>query len=182
MTDVETPGALLTAEQFFLLSGGGRKQELVAGRVVTTSPTGGEHGDVHIELAMRLRLHAKSQGLGWVTVETGFLLRREPDLVRAPDVAFVVAARAPRPAPKGFVQLAPDLAVEVVSPSDTDTEVREKVDEYLTHGVREVWLVDPRRRRAEVFRRGAAPAVLGPEGALATDLLPGLSIPLAELF
>lgn len=172
--------AILTAEQFARVAGLG--DELVRGRVVRLTPTGWAHGDVTGELLMLMRSHAKAHDLGLVVPEVGFVLSRAPDTVRGPDVAFVARDRVPSPLPeRGFAELVPDLAVEVVSPGDADTAVRERVDEYLAAGVREVWVVDPRRRRVEIHLPGGQERTLGPEDDLTTSLLPGLSIRVGRL-
>jgi Uma2 family endonuclease len=172
----------LTAEDFSRLPGGTQRRELVRGQVVEVSPTAWAHGDAAGELLTRMRAHARRHDLGAVLPEVGFLLARDPDTVRGPDVAFVARARIPDPLPeRGFVELAPDLVAEVVSPGDAYSEVQAKVEEYLAAGVREVWVVDPRRRRVEVHAAGRAARTLGPADALATDLLPGLVIPVGEV-
>ncbi len=181
MTEVHAGRALITAEEFWRLSADGRRRELVQGKVVPLSPVGGSHGDSVVRLLVAVATHVRTRDLGWVSTEVGFVLARDPDLVRGPDVAFVTRARVPAPIPSTFVELAPDLVVEVVSPGDTFSEVFEKVREYLAHGVREAWVVDGRSRR--LFRqRGSEPMqVLGPDDVLTTDLLPGLSLRVSEV-
>jgi Uma2 family endonuclease len=183
VTDVQPRAATLTtAEELWSMGSGGRRFELVRGRLVErVSPTGWGHGRTVVRLVARLDVHVSRAGLGAVTTETGFVLARDPDLVRGPDVAFVAAGREPARGSNGFVELAPDLAIEVVSPGDTYTEVLAKVDEYLDHGVREVWIVDPQRRRVVVQRPGAPPRTLTADEELTSDLLPGLSLRLADL-
>jgi Uma2 family endonuclease len=181
MTEVHTGRALVTAEEFWRLCADGHRRELVHGKVVPVSPVGGSHGDSVVRLLVAVATHVRTRDLGWVSTEVGFVLARDPDLVRGPDVAFVTRARVPAPIPSTFVELAPDLVVEVVSPGDTFSEVFEKVREYLAHGVREAWVVDGRSRR--LFRqRGSEPMqVLGPDDVLTTDLLPGLSLRVSEV-
>lgn len=183
VTDVQPRAATLTtAEELWSMGSGGRRFELVRGRLVErVSPTGWFHGRLVIKLGARLDEHVTRTGLGTITTETGFILARDPDLVRGPDLAFLGAGREPARDSNGFVELAPDLAIEVVSPGDTYTEVLAKVDEYLDHGVREVWIVDPQRRRVVVQRPGAPPRTLTADEELMSDLLPGLSLRLADL-
>lgn len=145
------------------------------------SPVGGSHGGSVIKLAIRVGGHAERHDLGWVSTEVGFVLARGPDVVRGPDLAFVAKARVPTPIPSTFVELAPDLVVEVVSPGDTFSEVFEKVREYLEHGVREAWVVDGRSHRLFVQRAAEPMRVLGPDDVLTTDLLPGLSLRVSEV-
>lgn len=171
----------LTAEEFERVAGQ-RRAELVHGEVVDLPTPGWEHGAACTELIVALRAHAQGADLGAVVCSVGFILARDPDVVLGPDVAFVAKHRVPSREAPGFVELAPDLVVEVLSPGDSCSEVRQKVSEYLKAGVREVWLVDPRQRTAEVVRPGAEARVLTVAETLSTDLLPGLAIPLAELF
>ncbi len=180
MAQGTTAPRLLSAEAFSRAAGD-RRQELVRGRVVDMSPVGGRHGDTVVRLAAALFPFVRAHALGWVTTETGFVLGRAPDTVRGPDLAFVARGRVPDPIPDGWLELAPDLAAEVVSPGDAYTQVLEKVEDYLGAGVVEVWLLDPRRRRAEVHRRGAPTRHLGPDDALTSDLLPGWSLRLGEV-
>lgn len=160
----------------------GRRFELVRGGLVERiSPTGWGHGRTVVRLVARLDEHVTRAQLGAVTTETGFVLARDPDLVRGPDVAFVAAGRESAASSSGFVELAPDLVIEVVSPSDTYTDVLAKVDEYLDHGVREVWVADPQRRRVVVQRPGTPPRTLTADDELTSDLLPGLRLRLGDL-
>jgi Uma2 family endonuclease len=150
-----TEAKLLTAEEFMLLPEPleGGKMELVRGEVVTMAPVGGEHGSVASELVGKLRLFCREHDLGQAAVEVGYRLQREPDLVRAPDVSFLEAARLEEGRfPRSFVDGPPTLAVEVVSPGDRDVDLSTKVEEYLAAGARRVWLVRPGLRTITVHR------------------------------
>jgi Uma2 family endonuclease len=128
----------------------GWKYELVDGEIRRLSPAGGPHGRVGIELGSRLNAHVKRAKLGHVfDSSTGF--RLTGGNVRAPDVGFVSLERLPE-VPKGYVPMAPDLAVETLSPDDRPRYVLEKVGEYLQAGVRLVWIIDPEGRKAAVYR------------------------------
>src|SRR5206468_12813748 len=117
------------------------------------SPAGDAHGHAAVILAAELRAYVRPRGLGRVRTETGFILFRDPDTVRGPDVSFV---RAGTPAGdrsgRSFILGAPDLAIEIVSPSNTRSEIDEKVSEYLSAGTRLVWVVDTEQRVAHVHR------------------------------
>ena len=118
-------------------------------------------------------------------MNSGFILRRDPDLVRAPDQAFVSQARleANPPPERGYWELAPDLAVEIISPEDRAGEIEEKVRDYLQAGVRLVWLLYPLTRRAHVYAADGSVRVILEERELdGEDVLPGFRAPLAELF
>ena len=173
---------LLTAEEFFALPGSCH-QELVHGEVIEGMPPGGNHGIVAMSIGMILRAWTK-QGLGGVVgVESGFVLKRDPDTVRGPDVYYIRAERLPpEGVPDGFWPLAPDLAVEVVSPDDTAKEVRTKVREYLTAGTATVWVVYPSTREVLVHTPDGLARTYGPAMTLTSPALPGFSCLVDEIF
>ena len=115
---------------------------------------------------------------------TGFILERDPDIVRAPDAAFVASGRIPETGvPVGYWPFAPDLAVEVVSPSDRLADVHAKIVDYLAAGTRLVWLVEPETRMVHVYRSTRQVDVLGTDDALdGGDVLPGFRTPVQHLF
>ena len=177
-------GRPMTAEALHQL-GPDLRAELVEGVLVLMPPAGGDHGSVAIRVILAIAPWVHERGLGEVfDSSTGFVLQRDPDVVRVPDVAFVAAARLPAYR-RGFLEVAPDLAVEVLSPSDTFRETARKLDDYFRAGVRLVWLIDPAARSAAACRpdSGTALAWVGEDGALdGGDVLPGLAVPLARLF
>lgn len=174
---------LLTAEEFFAMPGS-RHQELVRGEVVEVMPPGGVHGKLALAIGMLLGIWAKQGAGGEVGVEAGFIVDEGPDTVRGPDVYYVRAERLPEDGvPSGFWRIAPDLAVEVVSPSDTAEEVREKVREYLNAGTGAVWVVYPSSREVIVHTPDGLARTYGPEATLDTpDVLPGFSCPVSAIF
>lgn len=114
--------------------------------------------------------------------DPGFHLEYGPDTVLAPNIAFIRAERVAKFAKTGFPKGFPDLAVEVLSPSNTAAEMFQKIEIDLKCGVTTVWIVDPERKRAEMHRQGAV-LRLGLNDALEdADLLSGLRIPLSDLF
>jgi Uma2 family endonuclease len=173
---------LVTAEELFAMGEG--RRELIDGRVVEMTLAGAEHGIVGTLIAMRLAHHIEGRGLGRVlAVETGFRISRDPDTVRAPDVAFVAAERLKGVDTRKYLPGAPDLAVEVVSPGDSFRDVEAKARSWIEHGTRLVWVVEPEDRVAFVYRPGLPREDVPPTAALSgDDVLPGLSIPLAECF
>ena len=175
--------SLMTAEELQRLNLPNKRTELVRGVLVVREPAGYQHGDVAMRLAVAIFAHVEAHGLGRVfAAETGFTLARNPDTVRAPDVAFISAARLPDPPPRGFAELAPDLAVEVLSPDDRPGEVLAKVADWLNPGARLVWVVDPARVVARVYRADGSESVLGETDALrGEDLLPGFEYPLSAI-
>ncbi|MGH7419632.1 MAG: Uma2 family endonuclease [Candidatus Rokuibacteriota bacterium] len=175
--------ALITADELLRLSIPDKRVELVRGTLVVREPPGFRHGRVAMDLAARLADHVRTQGLGQVcAAETGFRLSTAPDTVRAPDIAFVSRARLPDPELVGYAPLAPDLVVEVLSPTDRPGEVLAKVADWLNAGSRLVWVVDPERRLARVYRQDGSEARLNTEDDLSgEDVVPGFSVRLADI-
>lgn len=182
----EAPGReLLKAEEYYLLpEEPGWRDELVEGSVVREPMPSFGHGSASVKIARLLGNWVEPRGLGEVVGECGFVLRRDPDTVRGPDAAFVSAERLATWNGEGpFFEGAPDLAVEVLSPSNTRGEVERKVREYLAAGARRVWVVDPASRSVTVHRSGVAPRRLGQEDALdGGDVLPGFTLPVSRIF
>jgi Uma2 family endonuclease len=175
---------LVTAEELWAMPNNARR-ELVRGEVRTMSPAGFEHGAVIVSVSVALAVHVKAHRLGVVLgAGTGFVLARNPDVVRGADVAFVQASRIPAAGlPVKFWEGAPDLAVEVVSPGDTVDEVEEKVADYLEAGARMVWVVNPRRKTVTVHRPGAQPFVFRVGDVLeGDDVVPGFRMGVADVF
>jgi Uma2 family endonuclease len=159
----------------------GQKHELVDGAIVV-SPAGTRHGIVSVRLSGRLFSFVEAGRLGYVVdSSTGF--RLPGSNVRLPDVAFIARGRFPdERVPEDFSDVPPDLAVEVLSPSDRPRFVLDKVGEYLQAGVRLVWVIDPKRRRAAVYRSTTDVREISAEGVLeGEDVLPGFECPLAEI-
>ena len=154
VTSVPTAVQATTAEQLALLPDTGMRYELVQGELQMMSPAGHLHGRIAMRLGSLLEDHVRRLRLGTVyAAETGFLLSREPDTVRAPDVAFVSKGRlAGLEDSEGYLPLAPDLVGEVVSPSDTFTQVEEKAMVWLAAGTRLVLVVDPGTRTVRLYR------------------------------
>ena len=176
---------LLTVEDLDAMPEDGLKYELQAGLLVSEPLPGGRHGRVAANVAGLLREHVRRQALGVVYVnDTGFVLARRPDTVRGPDVAFVSRERfAATGDPVGAVPGAPDLAVEVLSPSNTPASVHAKVADYLAAGTRLVWIVDPGREMVTVYRSLLSPRVLSHDQELdGEDVVPEFRVAVAELF
>lgn len=180
MTDA-TP--LMTAEDLMANPVPNKRTELVAGRLVVHEPAGYRHGATTGRLLLSIGMHAKSNRLGIIlAAETGFTLFRNPDTVRAPDVAFISTARVPAKEPLGYAEFAPDLAVEVLSPSDRAGQVLAKVGDWLNAGAALVWIVDPVLRVARVYRADGSESILGADDSLdGEDVLPGFSVTVASM-
>ena len=179
------PRSPMTAEDLFELQDDGGRIELVAGELARMSPTGGAHGALAVRIGRLLDEYVEANDLGVCCgAETGFILERDPDTVRAPDAAVVLSSRVPASGvPAGYWPFAPDLAVEVVSPSDRLADVHVKIAEYFAAGTRLVWLVEPETRMVHVYRSQQQVEVLGTEDDLeGGDVLPGFQCPVRRLF
>jgi Uma2 family endonuclease len=170
----------VTAEELLHLSHPDQRVELVRGVLVVREPAGLRHGRVTTALSRRLADHVAAHALGEVyTGDTGFTLSRGPDTVRAADIGFLCRERVLRPEPVGFPDLAPDLVVEVRSPGDRPGEVLAKVADWLSAGTRLVWVIDPERRLARVYRVDGTEDVVTEGGALDGEaVVPGFDCPL----
>ncbi len=158
----------------------GHKYELVDGEI-RVSPAGGRHGAVCMQLGSLLTAFVRERRLGRVfDSSTGF--RLPGGNVRLPDVAFVAEGRFEGGVPVGFVHVAPDLAVEVLSPGDQARDVLDKVGEYLQAGVRRVWVIDPERRVATVYAALTDVRTLAEGDSLdGEDVVPGFRCVLADV-
>ena len=162
--------------------------ELVDGEVVAHMPVSGRHGTRAAIIITALSIFVAKHRLGDVGPEIGFLARRNPDTVLAPDVAFFGASNEhPEGLPEeGFVPWPPTLAVEVVSPNDLDSDVMGKVDAYLACGVARIWVVRPKRQTVTVYRDDKTARIVTIDGALTSEdaalTVQGFTLPLADLF
>src|SRR6266545_746869 len=156
--------ARVTAQDLWKLGEGDTRRELVNGEVREMPPTGGVHGRLASRIDRRLAEHVERHGGGEVLVgDVGFVLDlpHDPERVRAPDVAFVTTSRLPEGRlPEGFLHGAPDLAVEVMSPSDSPVEVQQKVRDYLDAGARLVWTIAPKAKTATIYRADGSARLL----------------------
>ena len=184
MATNQTATQPVTAQELHQLPSG-RRYTLIKGQLGTMPPAGGEHGSIAMHLGASLYQAVTAQNLGRVyAAETRFLLDTNPDTVLAPDVAFVRSERLAQMADiTGFIPGAPDLAVEVISPSDTYTEVEEKVTLWLQYGTRMVVVVNPRRRSVTVYRADRPILFLSEQDELSgNDIVTGWSIHVRDLF
>ena len=171
---------LLTAADVERISIPDKQVELVRGRLVVREPPGSWHGAVAANLAYLLGDFVRRHELGVVFAQdTGFKIGSDPDTVRAPDVAFVAGDRTGAIRARGYAELAPDLLAEIVSPDDRPADVLAKVADWLGAGTKLVWVIDPERSEARVYRQDGSLAVLGEHDSLdGEDVLPGFSCPL----
>lgn len=181
-----TAGKVLTAEEFARLPNpiDGAKQELVRGEVITMPPPGFAHGNVQLAIGSILRAYSKQSRSGRVVVVSGVVTEEGPDTVRGPDVSYWSYARLPADQnPTGYLEVAPDLCVEVLSPGNTKPKMTRKIREYFAAGVRMVWVVDPEDRTAIVYRQPGDGRVLWDDATISgEDVLPDFSCPVADFF
>lgn len=175
----------LVVEDLGRIPDDGYRYELQSGELVSEPMPGFRHGRIAATIASLVRDHVRRSSLGLVVVvEAGFLLSRAPDTVRGPDVALVARDRleAIDDDRKAFPG-APDLAIEIVSPSNTPADVHAKVADYLAAGTRLVWVVDPETEQVTVYRQLLRPRRLSPGDTLdGEDVIPGLRVGIAEIF
>jgi Uma2 family endonuclease len=172
----------MTADELLEMPEDGIRRELVAGELREMTPAGGDHGEIGMRLGWRLAQFVETGKLGVVySSDTGFRLARDPDTVRCPDVGFIAKERYARF--RGVVDRAPDLAVEVVSPTDSYSDVRTKVHQYLDAGTRMVVVVDPPSQTVDVYRSRADHLELTRDEVLDFgDVVPGWQMPVRDIF
>jgi Uma2 family endonuclease len=155
--------------------------ELVDGEI-RSSPAGGRHGKTSMALVSLLGPFVRDHRLGHVMgPDTGH--RLPSGNVRCPDVSFIASGRFPNEVvPTGYVNVPPDLTVEVVSPADRPRWMLDKVSEYLEAGVRLVWVIDPQKARATAYRSLTDVREIGPEDDIdGADVVPGFRCRLREI-
>jgi Uma2 family endonuclease len=183
MTVIAAVKKQTTADELLAMGDIGRC-ELIDGEIIHMAPAGAQHGGVTMEIAARIQIFVSAKKLGKVyAAETGFTIKRSPDSVRAPDVAFIQSSHLPDPTHAGFIAGAPDLAVEVCSPSDRWSEVLAKIDQWLAAGATSVWVVDPPSKSIEVYRKGSQ-SIRYHVGQKITDepTLPGFELSVEDIF
>ena len=179
-----TPKARLITGEELLAMGDIGPCELIDGRIVRMNPTGLQHGNIEIALGSALREFVRKRGLGRVVGgEVGIYTRRNPDRVRGADLAFVSRERLAEKSPQGFLKVAPELVVEIISPTDRWQYMRDKLEEYFAIGVHRVWIVEPDNRDVLVYSASTEMRKFGEGDMLMGEgVLDGFILPVAELF
>lgn len=174
---------LITGEEL-LAMGDIESTELIDGRIVYLSPTSGGHGYEELEVGALLRSFVRPRKLGWVlTGEVGIYVRRNPDRIRAADVAFVSRQRMSTRPKQGFLTIAPELVVEIVSPGDLWEDLQQKIEDYFSIGVERLWIVEPDKKDVLVYRSTTDLAqVRTGETLRGEGILDGFQLSVAELF
>lgn len=184
MSDIKAPPEtkLITGDELLARGDIGRC-ELIDGRIVPMSPAGDEHGILELNLALELKLFVRERQLGQVmTGEVGIYIRRNPDRVRGADIVFISKEKLPKPTGK-FLEVAPELVVEVMSPNDRWEAVRAKLADYFSIGVEQVWVVEPDNRKDLVYRSSTDIQEFGEGDTLiAEGILAGFSLEMTSLF
>ncbi len=185
MTTIKEKNKLLTADDLLRLYSEGVRGELIRGVLHKTTSTGGDHGKTVMNTGIILGGYIKARRLGeLVGSDTGVRLERNPDTVREPDIAFISASKWPPGTQNpGYLDMLPDLVVEVVSPNDRLAEVNEKVQMWLNYGVPLVWVMNPGRRSVEIHRSDGPVVTLGEDDTLdGGAVLPGFTCPVRDIF
>ena len=177
------PEALMTAEDLLRLPSAEKTVELVRGRLLVREPPGTWHGRISANLAWHLESFIRPRSLGAVFgQDTGFRIGSDPDTVRGPDMAFLSAQHLHHVTARGFAEVAPEIVAEVLSPDDRPGEVPGKVADWLAAGVKLVWVIDPLRNQARVYRPDGSLSLIEETGALdGEDVLPGFTCTLKEI-
>ena len=175
---------LMTAEDLWHLPDDGQRHELIEGVLTTMASPGGEHGNIAAWLVLELGAYVRSKKLGKVMVETGFIVRRNPDVVLSPDAAYISYERLPGgKLPKGFINGTPELVAEIISPDDLYTEVAEKVAKWLTAGTLMVLVINPRHRTVTVHRPTSTSTPLTEDDQIdGAEVVPGWIMSVRSLF
>jgi Uma2 family endonuclease len=186
MAGTQTKTALTGDDLLALPTGMGQRYELIEGELVTMTPAGYRHGVVALQIGFLLKNYNAQHKLGTLCgAETGFYTRGDDKTVRAPDLAFTAYTKLPAgPLPDGFLRTAPDLVVEVVSPSDRASEIEQKTQEWLDFGVPLVWVVYPETQHVHVYAgRHDQPRILTADDAInGGGILPGFEAPVRAFF
>ena len=163
-----------------------KRLQLIEGEIYEMPPAGGEHGGMTLDLGSQIRSHAKANNLGYTTAaETGYILFKNPngkDTVVAPDVGFISKQRLPQGLPKGYIPVAPDLVVEVVSPGDRADEIDQKVVLYLRYGTRLVWMFYPKTKTVITHNLDGIQRLDINDMLEGEDVLPGFKLAIREVF
>lgn len=184
IADFASTEGLMTAEELLRLDLPGKSTELVRGRLVVREPPSTYHGRVQSNLHFRVAAFVHAHDLGAVCgQDTGFRIASDPDTVRAPDLAFVKRERVSLIPRRGYAALCPDLVAEILSPGDRPGEALTKVGEWLAAGAEMVWVIDPERKVAHVYRSDGSITTVASDGHLdGSHLLPGFTCTLDDLF
>jgi Uma2 family endonuclease len=175
--------APLTLEQFASLPAEGVRHEIDAGKLITLPPVKSLHSRIARSVFIAVQACLDDVGLSEAFSEAGYILSEDPLTIRQPDVSVLSKDRIAATDADSYFQGAPDLAVEIVSPSDSAQDLEIKIEQYLQAGARQVWVLYPKTKNIHVFSSGRSPRILDENQTLeGGDLLPGFSVRVASLF
>jgi Uma2 family endonuclease len=183
-TTIATPQKMLSAEEYLKLPDDGQRRELRRGRLVLMNPPGFRHGEVCSNVHFHVDSFVRRQQVGrTLTNDSGIITERDPDTVRGADVAYYSFQRVPQGhSPVGYAGVAPEIVFEVVSPTNTRTDILVKAGEYLRAGVNVVGVVDPQYQTVNLYYPDRPTKVLSGDEVLTFDDLPGFGLPVKVLF
>lgn len=175
--------AATTLEQLARMPEDGLRHEIDAGELLVMTRPNSRHGIIQANLIRILGEYVHRNDLGQILAESGFILGHKPEILRGSDVAFVRRTRVGDLPDEGWADFAPDLVVEVVSPSDTARRMDRKVHQYLAAGTLAVWVVYPETKSAHIFEPHGAARVVEIDGVLASPAaLPGFELAVRDIF
>jgi Uma2 family endonuclease len=182
-TLLEIEDKLITADELYAM-GDMPGVELIKGKLRNMSPTGYEHGATESDIAFHLKSFLRQHSLGKVmTGEVGVYIRRNPDSIRAADVLFISHQRLQQVQSKSYLDVAPELVVEVLSPRDSWVDMAEKLENYFSIGVLQVWFANPRNKTLQVFASATDSVLLrGDDCVPEIAFLPGFSLNVSEIY
>lgn len=174
----------LTDEEFMALNRDGHRYEIVNGELIKIANSGAKHGYLCSILMILLGSYVRLHKLG-VMFDSSTAFKMKSGNKRSPDISFVAKEHLQglEDLPDGLLEGAPDLAVEILSPSNTVEEIRQKLMEYFENGSRLVWVIDPRQKYALVYHSAPEPdqLVKSSESLVGEEIIPGFSLPMADL-
>ncbi|MCY3832341.1 MAG: Uma2 family endonuclease [Chloroflexi bacterium] len=180
----------INAEAFFEIADlpiyDDRRIELVEGEIVEMPKPGGKHGQIAMRLSVRIGGYVEANNLGVATSgDTGFVIERSDvgrDTVRGLDIAFMKKGRVPDELPDSLLELAPDLAVEVISPSNKAGDIEKKIQQLLSAGTSLIWIVYPDLRTVTIHTEDGATTLTVTDTLTGGDILPGFEVRVADIF
>ena len=172
----------MTMEEFSRLPADGARHEMNAGELITLPPPKSLHSLISLAVLEALQPYLRQHPLGRAIPEAGYILFREPLTIRQPDVSVLSKARIDATPEDSYFEGAPELAIEIVSPSDAADELEIKVRQYLNTGAKQVWVLYPRSQDLHVFQPDRFFVLKADEVLEGGDLLPGFAVKVSELF
>jgi len=185
MAEMDAIKKQLNADDLMSLPDNGKRYELIEGELVEMSPTSNEHGFIELNVAYLIRTYLKQNPTGRAGVgEVGFRTRKDDKTVRAADAYFISYERLPKgSSTQGFSDIAPEVVIEVISPSDRTGDIADKTQEWLDFGVLMVWNIYPRQKSIHIFQPDQKPLVLFEDDRVdGGKILPDFSMKVSELF